>query len=146
MRSIGWVSALGTLLTAGCVAVLPAPPRRIAMLTPLGARIFSKTVAAGTTAMLNTATSVNPDCTVTALPTSRITQEPVHGIVRFVQEGVFPSYRPNDPRARCNGMRVPGIVAEYTPAAGFVGADFAILEFIFKDGRDVQLKYAITVK
>lgn len=116
------------------------------MLPPPSARIFNKAVAAGSTTLLNTATSLNPDCSLVALPTARVTQEPVHGTVRFVREDIFPTYRPNDPHAGCNKVKAPSLVAEYTPAPGFIGTDFAILEYIFKDGRDVQLKFAITVK
>jgi hypothetical protein len=141
---------------AGCVsmqqqAVSPpassaSPPQLGAAAMPPSVPIFHKTTAAGTAMLLNNATSITPDCALLALPVARIVQEPAHGTVRFLRQNIFPSYRPNDPHAGCNKVKVPGIVAEYTPAAGFVGADFVILEYIFKDGRDDELKFSITVK
>jgi len=80
------------------------------------------------------------------VPTGRVTQAPTHGAVQIVGRDVFPTFPPGNPRFACNKMRVPGVAAEYTPAAGFVGSDFVAIEYIFADGRDVEQKFAISVK
>ena len=171
MRKISEVGRLAALipvllvpvLLAGCVSVQQqstnvsppgqsrpviavVPPRPAVAPAAQGPRVVNKIVAAGTSTILNTATSINPDCSLIALPTARVTQEPVHGMVQLHPFDTFTSYPPTDPRAACAKVKVPGIAAEYRPAPGFVGSDFTAIEYIFKDGRQAELRFAITVK
>ena len=166
MRNISNIDGLTGLilvLLSGCVSVQQqssnvsppsqsrpiiavVPPRPAVALPAQGPRIVNKTVAAGTSTILNTATSINPDCSLIALPTARITQEPAHGTVQLHPFDTFTSYPPTDPRAACARVKVPGIAAEYTPAPGFVGSDFTAIEYIFKDGKQAEVKFALTVK
>jgi hypothetical protein len=113
-----------------------------------GTRSFlvSKTAAAGAPLTLNAATALNPDCSLIGVPAGRVTQPPVHGAVRLIRRDAFPNYPANNPHAACNTVKVPSLVAEYTSAPGFTGSDFTVVEFIFPDGKDAELKFAITIK
>jgi hypothetical protein len=108
--------------------------------------LVSKTAAAGMPLILDTATSINPDCSLLGVPTARVVQEPTHGRVQLIHRDAFPAYPPNDRHFACNKVKVPGLIAEYTSAAGFTGADFTVVELIFPDGGDAELRFAITVK
>jgi hypothetical protein len=106
----------------------------------------NKVAAAGKPLTLNEASAGNADCTLQGLPTGKVIQEPAHGAVKFVTREVFPTYPPNNPHFSCNTVKIKGIVAEYTSIAGFTGADSTIVEYIFPDGRDMQIQFAIMVK
>jgi hypothetical protein len=106
----------------------------------------SKTAATGMPLILNSATALNPDCSLIDVPSARVTQPPVHGEVRLIHRDAFPNYPASDRHAACNSVKVPSVVAEYTSAAEFTGSDYTVVEFIFPDGKEAEIKFAITVK
>lgn len=106
----------------------------------------NKTAAAGMPMRLNSALSLNPDCSVIGIPVGRLTQAPLHGTIRFIRQDVFPDYVPSNPRSRCNTVKFPAITVEYTSFPGYIGSDAAVVEIISPDGKDTEIKYAIAVK
>jgi hypothetical protein len=158
-RSGSFCIALASVLSlVGCVsvnqqqaAVTPAVAvaRPVPVAVPVAAHappVVQKTAASGMPVILDTANSVDPSCHSNGQTTARVTQQPVHGAVRVLQQDVYPNFPPGNPRSSCNTIKSPGIAAEYTSAQGFVGTDFVAVEMIFPDGKDIPLRFAITVK
>jgi dienelactone hydrolase len=108
--------------------------------------VYRKTVAAGTTTTLNFAYGVNPDCSSRGLPKIRVVQAPEHGTATVASREDFPRFPANHPDAACNQRRVAGTAVDYTPAAGFTGADSLAFEEISLDHRDTVFRIAITVR
>ena len=125
------------------VAVAPTAVAPVAVRPP---PIVSKTAASGVPIVLDTASSVDPNCHPNGVPTGRVTQPPVHGKVALLHQSVYPNFPPNNSRSACNKTKVPGIATEYTSAAGFTGSDFTTVSLIFPDGKELEVKFAITVK
>jgi hypothetical protein len=85
-------------------------------------------------------TSVRPDCGSGPLPTIRLVKPPEHGNV-VVKKG-----RLNATNIKqCLALEVPALVAIYRSAAGFDGADSAILEIKSATGTAQIQLYSITV-
>lgn len=147
------VLVLTGLSLGGCVsqqqvtaapAVPPVAPR-MAVLPP-GPRIFERTVAAGTTAKLDFASNVNPDCGADGLPAIRVLQQPMHGKAVVSERDDYPSFPPNNLHFHCNKEKVHGVSLEYTPDNNFTGYDFLIFETIFPNGMDHISKLSLNIK
>jgi hypothetical protein len=128
--------------------VLQAQGRPVAPVTTAhrGPINVNKVAVTGKPLTLNEASAGNADCTLQGLPTGKVIQEPAHGTVQFVTREVFPTYPPNNPHFKCNTVKIKGTVGEYTSVVGFTGSDSTIVEYIFPDGRDLLIQFAITVK
>jgi hypothetical protein len=146
----------GVLSLVGCVSaqqqqaavVVPAtaaPSRPIAAAVR-PPPVIEKSAASGAPIILDQSVSVDPDCRPLGVPTVRISQPPVHGTVTPLHQDVYPNFPPDDSRYACNNTKIPGIVIQYASTAGFVGSDFTGTNFTFPDGKEFELKFAITVK
>jgi hypothetical protein len=70
----------------------------------------------------------------------------VHGTVAVKPREDFVVYPPANPRSACNKTPVPGVGADYMPAAGFTGSDLVTLDVISGEGVERTVQYLITVK
>ncbi|NTG84521.1 hypothetical protein [Rhizobium rhizogenes] len=76
--------------------------------------------------------SLNPDCSMLALPKVRVLEAPKHGKLEINSEAIFPTasgfYK------KCNATRVRGTVEYYTSDKGFVGKDRIVTRSSYGDG------------
>ena len=107
---------------------------------------ISKTMPAGGRLELGGHMSVNPDCTTLSEPTIRVTTPPTHGATIIHKGRSFPSFPDSNPRNVCNTRRVPSVIIDYKPEAGFVGSDYVAIEVFYEGGTSKTFSYAITVK
>jgi len=84
--------------------------------------------------------NVQPDCSSGALPTIRLSTPPANGKVTVKSGKVkATNYK------QCLALEVPGYVAIYRSAPGFVGADVVTLEVKFPNGRTEIQKITVNV-
>jgi hypothetical protein len=110
------------------------------------AKLYNVTVAADRTTTLNSSFAVNPDCTSRGLPRLWVTQPPAHGTAKSLAIEGFPRFAPTSPLAHCAQQKVPVAVIDYTPDAGFVGADYLVFEEVTVDNQDKVFRISIVVK
>jgi hypothetical protein len=132
-----------TVVAPGPPAVSPGQPAAASLPRSINS---SKTAAAGMPLILNSATALNPDCSLIGLPTARVKEPPLHGEVQLIHRDAFPHYPAGDSYAGCNSTKAPSLVAEYTSAADYTGSDYTVVDFIFPDGKEAEIKFSITVK
>jgi hypothetical protein len=151
------MTALSVLGLSGCVsqnqvtlAAPPPAPRPIMAAAPPvqngGPRTINRTVATGTTALLDEGWSINPDCTSRTVPIIRVLQQPAHGTARVSTRDDYPHFPPVNPRSACNTIRLPAAILDYTPTQGFVGPDLLSYEIITGTGVQSTVVIVITVK
>lgn len=158
-NGIYWAALAGLLSLVGCVSVQqqqaavskpePVPVRPVPVAVPVAVRappVIQKTAASGVPVTLDSASSVDPECHSNGTPTARVSQTPTHGTVKLLRQEVYSNFPPSNPRFACNKTKTPGIVAQYTSEPGFVGSDLAAVDVIFPDGKELELKFAISVK
>jgi hypothetical protein len=109
-------------------------------------KTYNRTVPAGTTAVLDFASAVNPDCSSRGLPKLWISQAPEHGAAEVSNRDGHPGFPRGHPYASCNEASVPGVLVTYTPAPGFAGLDAMIFEETDVDGRHHVFRMALTVQ
>lgn len=109
-------------------------------------RQVTATIPQGRTVTLDTAYSVNPDCSLHELAKLWITQPPTHGSASVVTRQGHLKFPPTSPLAKCDGVSVPVVAVDYTPAAGFTGTDALRFEEINAAHQDVVFKFALNVK
>lgn len=78
--------------------------------------------------------AIDPDCSPHPGSTLTIVAPPAHGEVKVVEEPIYVTFPPGDPRAACNSKKVPGRHVYYTAAPGYAGHDRVILEGASADG------------
>lgn len=76
---------------------------------------YARDVLAGTTAVLNFAWAINPDCSSRGLPKLWVSQPPVHGSALVLNHNGHPHFAQGNPFAACNATIVPGVVVTYAP-------------------------------
>lgn len=108
--------------------------------------IVNKTALAGQTIRIDFIASINPDCSVRAVPTVRIVDPPANGTTQIKEVEDFTTYPTANPRSACNKAKSPGVELTYTPNPGYLGSDYLTYETITADGYDRTLKIALTVK
>ncbi|HEX5263823.1 MAG TPA: hypothetical protein VFW13_09870 [Phenylobacterium sp.] len=79
--------------------------------------------------------AIDPDCSPHPGSTLAIVQQPAHGSVKVVEEGVYVAFPQANPRSVCNGRKVPGRKVYYTAAEGYSGHDKVVLEGASEDGH-----------
>jgi len=79
--------------------------------------------------------AIDPDCSPHPGSTLAVVQQPAHGSVKVVEEGVYVAFPPANPRSACNGRKVPGRKVYYTAAEGYSGHDKVVLEGASEDGH-----------
>ena len=109
-------------------------------------RALQATVAAGTTATLNFAYAVNPDCTTRGRLKIWITRAPGHGTAKVALLDDYPVFPPSSAFAKCNAAKVPGVSVTYTPDRGCTGEDTLTYEAITLRNQDRGVTFTITVK
>jgi dienelactone hydrolase len=107
---------------------------------------YARTVPAGSTATLNFAFAVNPDCSSRGLSKLWVSQPPAHGTSAILTRDGHPRFPPGHPFAACNTVRVPGVAVTYTPAPGFSGSDTMTFEETDLDGGHHVFRMALTVQ
>ncbi|TDW16581.1 hypothetical protein EV128_13433 [Rhizobium azibense] len=81
------------------------------------------TVTAGSRTVIYQSAFVDPDCTTAALPRLKILDAGKHGKIQIVHEKVFPNFKRDNPRFKCNNRKVEGASIYYTPNPKFRGSD-----------------------
>lgn len=76
--------------------------------------------------------SLNPDCSMLALPKVRVIEAPKHGKIEVSAEGIFP-YATGYYK-KCNTTKVRGTAEYYTSNKGFVGNDRTVTRVSYGDG------------
>ena len=79
--------------------------------------------------------AIDPDCSQHPGATLTVLEQPTHGAVRVVEEPVYVTFPPGNPRAVCNNRKVPGRHVYYTANAGYTGHDKVVLEGASEDGH-----------
>ena len=108
---------------SGCNRV--APPVNVTVSNGGSKVAIAKQITAlgGASVRLGFSTAINPDCSKIPSAPPQVIQTPEHGDLRIVAANDFTSFRPPNPRAKCNTQRVPGYVITYTARKGYVGQD-----------------------
>lgn len=88
-----------------------------------------------------------PDCTLSMseMPVFNITAQASHGTLSNTAQPDFPVYPANSPLDKCQGMRIPGNVVSYTPAAGYSGTDNFSYQIFFSDGKELITNTTVNV-
>jgi hypothetical protein len=138
--------AIAGLALFGCVVqprpvTPPAPP--VSLSGPFTA---PKTAISGQTIKVDFSASINPDCTVRAVPVVRILVPPSHGTASSAEGEDFTSFPLANVRSACNKARSRGALTTYTPAPGYFGPDYMSMEVLTQDGGDRTYNMPITVK
>jgi hypothetical protein len=84
--------------------------------------------------------NARPDCTSGSLPGLRLVSPPTNGVITIKRGKVTATnYR------QCLALEVPGFVAFYQSKPNFVGADIAIIEVKYPQGRTELQRITIEV-
>jgi hypothetical protein len=106
-------------------------------------RVVQRTVkgATGKDVQVGAYINVQPDCSSGLLPTIRLATPPAHGNVTVKKAKVnATNYK------QCLALEVPGYVAFYRSAPGFVGEDAFTIEVKFPSGRSEVQQITISVQ
>jgi len=76
---------------------------------------------------------INPDCSVTRVPTVRVIDPPLHGKVALVHEKNVVT-EAEGRVAKCNSLKLPVIAYYYQSAPGYVGSDRFVARVSFGNG------------
>jgi hypothetical protein len=118
------VKTLVSLIAACTLVSLPALAQEAAWLDGVQKLELTRVVQAGKKARLYFSYAVLPDCSnATGETTVKVTTEPEHGTIEVVAGEGFPSFPPENIRAKCNTKRIQGKIVSYKSANGYTGAD-----------------------
>ncbi|WP_271023074.1 hypothetical protein [Rhizobium sp. RCAM05973] len=134
--SLSFVSAIAALSLTGCVTTSVDGVKQ---------RPHNQVVTSGKREKIGQSWHLNPDCSVSRLPTARVIEEPQHGKVSVVnQKGLVATAKGQF--ARCNSLRLPVTAIYYQSAPGYVGSDKLVARVSYGDGYVVDKIYWLRVK
>ena len=90
--------------------------------------------------------AVDPDCSPHPGSTLAVVEPPAHGQVRVVEEPIYVTFPPGNPRAACNDRKVPGRHVYYTANAGYAGHDKVVLEGSDEEGHVRRVTVDVDVR
>jgi hypothetical protein len=107
---------------------------------------WTKTTSSGKPVLLSDHYQVDPNCTFLTPPPVQIVSGPAHGTTRIELAKVYPSFKPDNVRYKCNSVQGNGIRVYYTPSPGFKGDDQVVVRSDFGGGETNEITVGITVK
>ena len=90
--------------------------------------------------------SVKLNCTPADWTEVTITQEPLHGKAKLVEQLATMQYAKTNPRSSCNGKSIKAKALEYTADKDYKGSDQIVVELVNDTGQLLKFDYKITVK
>ncbi len=131
------VSTMLFLLLAGCATSSGGNVSHLS---------WTKTTSSGKPVLLSVHYQVDPNCNFLAPPPVQIVSGPDHGTTRIEPAKVYPSFKPDNVRYRCNSILGNGLRVYYTPSPGFKGDDQVVVRSDFGGGELNEITVSITVK
>jgi hypothetical protein len=107
-----------------------------------GEQVFTLMLPEGQTKTVEFSVRLNLDCTPKAFSQFRIVQAPAHGRLDIGQRASTPHFPAMSPYAACNAAKPLGTAVDYTPAAGYAGAD----SFAYQDEQSGAPVYRFNVQ
>ena len=107
---------------------------------------WSLATVSGREISIERAYEVNPDCSSAGMPYIQAISGPSNGTISIKSEKVFPGYKPDNIRSKCNSQIVDGIKVYYKPNPGFIGKDRVITRLSHTNGTMYESTIDITVK
>ncbi len=104
-----------------------------------------RSIAPGTTRLINFTIAVNKDCVATGAPQVRIGTQPAHGAVKLIHITDFARLSQIGAPPSCADRKVAGAALLYTPAKYYEGDDLVEIEVTTPAGRTF-FKVPITVE
>jgi hypothetical protein len=133
MRTLGFITLLGTLLVSGCN-------------TTGSTSGSTKVVLNGKALKVDTYGSLNPECVSTGSTSIRVLEQPKHGQVDLKNAMDFSTYPKENIRVHCNAKRTPATQVFYTPSSGYKGPDTFQVEAVFPNGSTRIARYSLDVR
>jgi len=130
------LSRSATVIALGLLAA----PSGVALADPV-----RFTAMSGRELRLAFASEMGLDCSSSSTPDIQIAADAQHGKVRIVYDRGKPSFTEDNPRYACNSRSIKGLGVYYRSEKGFVGDDSLSLHYVFHDGGEQTIDYAITV-
>ena len=131
------VSMLSFLLLAGCAT---SSDDNVSHLS------WTKTTSSGKPVLLSEHYQVDPNCTFLAPPPVQIVSGPAHGTTKIEPAKVYPSFKPDNVRYRCNSVLGDGLRVYYTPSPDYKGDDQVVVRSDFGGGKTNEITVSITVE
>lgn len=106
----------------------------------------NRVAAAGKTARLVFAVSVNDDCSPKPPPVFQLIAPPIHGEISLLRGSGHPQFSSSSALAVCNAVTAPGVGIFYTPPAGYAGPDRVSFKFGApgKPGQTITINLQVT--
>ena len=90
--------------------------------------------------------SVKLNCTPADWTEVTITQEPMHGKAKLIDQLATMQYSNTNPRSSCNGKSIKAKALEYIADKDYKGSDQIVVELVNDTGQLLKFDYKITVK
>ncbi len=128
---------LGAALV-GCV--LSGPGEALPM------RAFERVVPANHALKIDRVIIVDRNCRPMEPSSLTLLEPATYGEIRFTRSSDYPTFPEFNPRAKCNGRKLPSTSIIYSPAPGFTGEDTVAIEFTDAFGAPSRIRYHIVVR
>jgi hypothetical protein len=106
---------------------------------------IARGAVSGNKQKIDSAGSLNPDCTSQGIPTIRIVRPPVNGRLTVEQGEDYLNFSKDNPRSQCSTRKSPVMMVYYVSNPGYVGPDVATIEIIYTGGTLRTVQYNINV-
>jgi len=107
---------------------------------------WSVATTSGREISIERAYEVNPDCSTAGMPYIQAISGPSNGTISVKSEKLFPNYKSDNIRSKCNSKIVDGIRVYYKPNPGFTGNDKIVTRLSHTNGTMYESTIDITVK
>lgn len=133
---LSFVSAIAAISLSGCVTTSADGVRQIP---------HDHVVKSGKREQIRQSWHLNPDCTVSHVPTVRVIELPRHGTATISDEKGLIS-KAKGQFARCNSLKLPVAGIYYQSAPGYIGRDKFIARVSYGDGHVVDRIESIRIQ
>jgi hypothetical protein len=110
-----------------------------------GSFSIARGAVSGNRQKIDSAGSLNPDCTSQGIPTIRIVRPPINGRLTVEQSEDYLNFPKDNPRSQCSTRKSPAMIFYYMSNSGYVGPDVATIEIIYTGGTLRNIQYNINV-
>lgn len=140
--------ALVACRSAGASCFVYAVDNRVVFTPAPGSddRAVTLSLPAGKTRTIDFAVRLNADCSPKTLAQFQIVQPPQHGRIDISQRSGTPHFPTNSAFAVCNNAKPLGTALDYTPMAGYSGADSFAFRSIAATGNSPIYHVNVTVR
>jgi hypothetical protein len=107
---------------------------------------WTRVVASGTNQRIGFFYALNPDCTASGNVNVRVTKQPEHGTTEITPAILFPNFRKENIRYKCNQHKVKGMQINYKSAEKYTGDDALELLVLFPAGFAWEVHYDVSVR